>query len=167
MNVIIVKISTNPGLFFVYICPFLIPTSITISIIQIEKSVDGVLGIRILGHRMVGADETMELLRPLLFLRICLITKSISIEKNQLATLNGSGGYDDVDDEEDSQVAAAADPRSKSNFVSKTFDTRRRRKRIIYLSPSSIYVNLASFHVLLLLSSVTRWLDYFSIFGHL
>ena len=32
----------HPGLFFVYFRPFLI----TISIIQIEKSVDGVLGIQ-------------------------------------------------------------------------------------------------------------------------
>ena len=36
----------------------------TISIIQIEKSVDGVLGIRTQGHRMVGADKTMEPWRP-------------------------------------------------------------------------------------------------------
>ena len=36
----------------------------TISIIQIEKSMDGLLGIRTRGHRMVGADETMELWRP-------------------------------------------------------------------------------------------------------
>ena len=36
---------------------------ITISI-QIEKSVDGVLGIRTRGRRMVGADETTELWRP-------------------------------------------------------------------------------------------------------
>ena len=50
----------NPGLFFVYFCSFLI----TISIIQIEKSVDGVLGIRTQGLRMVGADETTELWRP-------------------------------------------------------------------------------------------------------
>ena len=35
----------------------------TISII--EKSVDGVLGIRTQGRRMVGADETTELWRPL------------------------------------------------------------------------------------------------------
>ena len=32
-----------------------------ISIIQIEKSVDGMLGIRTQGRRMVCADETMEL----------------------------------------------------------------------------------------------------------
>ena len=38
---------------------------ITISIIQIEKSVDGVLGIRTWGLRMVGVDETMELWQPL------------------------------------------------------------------------------------------------------
>ena len=45
---------------FVYFCPFLI----TISIIQIEKSIDGLLTIRTLGRRMVGADETTELWRP-------------------------------------------------------------------------------------------------------
>ena len=33
-------------------------------IIQIEKSVDGVLGIQTQGRRMVGADKTMELWRP-------------------------------------------------------------------------------------------------------
>ena len=36
----------------------------TISIIQIEKSVDRVLGIRTQVCRMVGTDETMELWRP-------------------------------------------------------------------------------------------------------
>ena len=36
----------------------------TISIIQIEKSLDGVLGIRTQGRRMVGTDETTELWRP-------------------------------------------------------------------------------------------------------
>ena len=39
---------------FVYFRSFLI------SIIQIEKSIDGVLGIRTWGRRMVGADETNE-----------------------------------------------------------------------------------------------------------
>ena len=46
---------------FVYFRSFLIP--ITISIIQIEKSVDGVLGIQTQGRRMVGKDETTELWR--------------------------------------------------------------------------------------------------------
>ena len=46
---------------FVYFRSFLIP--ITMSIIQIETSVDGVLGIRTLGRRMVGIDETTELWR--------------------------------------------------------------------------------------------------------
>ena len=46
---------------FVYFRSFLIP--ITISIIQIEKSVDGVLGIRTRGRRMVGEDKTTELWR--------------------------------------------------------------------------------------------------------
>ena len=40
-----------------YFRPFLI----TISTIQIEKSIDGVLGIRTRGHMMVGADDTTEL----------------------------------------------------------------------------------------------------------
>ena len=44
---------------FVYFRSFLITISI-----QIEKSVDGVLGIRAQGQRMVGADKTMELWRP-------------------------------------------------------------------------------------------------------
>ena len=45
---------------FIYFCHFLD----TISIIQIEKSVDGVIGIQTRGRRMEGADETTELLRP-------------------------------------------------------------------------------------------------------
>ena len=45
------------GPLFVYFCPFLI----TISIIQIEKRLDRVLGIWTRGRRMVGADETPEL----------------------------------------------------------------------------------------------------------
>ena len=45
---------------FVYFRYFLI----TISIIQIEKSIDGVLGIQTRGHRTVGTDETTELWRP-------------------------------------------------------------------------------------------------------
>ena len=49
----------NPGLFFVYFRSFLITISI-----QIEKSIDGVLGIRTRGRRMVGADETTELWQP-------------------------------------------------------------------------------------------------------
>ena len=42
---------------FVYFRPF----HITISIIQIEKSLDGVLGIQTCGRGMVVADETTEL----------------------------------------------------------------------------------------------------------
>jgi len=49
-----------PASFFVYFCPFLI----TISIIQIEKSVDGVLWIRTRGCMMVGEDKTTELWLP-------------------------------------------------------------------------------------------------------
>ena len=36
----------------------------TVSIMQIEKCVDGVHGIRTRGRRMVGADETTEIWRP-------------------------------------------------------------------------------------------------------
>ena len=46
---------------FVYFRSFLSTISI-----QIEKSIDGVLGIRTRGRRMVGADKTMELWRPFL-----------------------------------------------------------------------------------------------------
>ena len=42
---------------FVYFLSFLV----TFSIIQIEKSVDGVLGIQTRGRRMLCADETTEL----------------------------------------------------------------------------------------------------------
>ena len=45
---------------FVYFRSFLVTISL-----QIEKSIDGVLGIRTRGRRMVGADETTELWRPL------------------------------------------------------------------------------------------------------
>ena len=49
----------NPGLFFIYFRPFHITNQL-----QIEKSVDGMLGIRTRGRRMVGADKTTELWRP-------------------------------------------------------------------------------------------------------
>ena len=47
---------------FIYFLLFLI----TISIIQIEKRVDGVLGIRTRGRRMVGADETTDILHQII-----------------------------------------------------------------------------------------------------
>ena len=49
---------------FVYFHYFLA----TITITQIEKSIDGVLGIQTRGRRMVGADKSTELWRP-----ICLL----------------------------------------------------------------------------------------------
>ena len=55
--------------FFVYFHSFLV----TILITQIEKIVDGVLGIWTRGCRMVVADETMELWRPLLLQDIRLL----------------------------------------------------------------------------------------------
>ena len=49
----------NPGLFLFIFVYFLVIISI-----QIEKSIDGVLGFQTRGHRKVGADETTELWRP-------------------------------------------------------------------------------------------------------
>ena len=49
-----------PTSFCFYFCPFLI----TISIIQIVKSVDGLLGFQTRGRRMVVADDTTELWQP-------------------------------------------------------------------------------------------------------
>ena len=45
---------------FVYFRSFLVTISL-----QIKKRINGVLGIRTRGRRMVGADETMQLWRPL------------------------------------------------------------------------------------------------------
>ena len=56
---------------FVYFRSFL-----TISL-QNEKSIDGVLGIRTRGRRMVGADETTELWRPpQLFIKVTTMVKT-------------------------------------------------------------------------------------------
>ena len=52
----------------------------TISIIQIEKSVDGVLGIQTQGCRMVGADKTTELWRPPTLVKL---TKDLLVWSNQ------------------------------------------------------------------------------------
>ena len=57
------KNGPNPA-FFVYFHPFLI----TISIIPIEKSIDGVLGIRTRGRRIVGANYTTEPISLCLFI---------------------------------------------------------------------------------------------------
>ena len=52
----------NPGHFFVYLRPFLVAKTITFSIstIYIEGSVDGLLGIRTWGRRMVSKNETTD-----------------------------------------------------------------------------------------------------------
>ena len=56
------------GLFLFIFILFLV----TISIIQIEKSVDGVLGIRTKGRRMIGTDKTTELWQPPMVLNLLL-----------------------------------------------------------------------------------------------
>ena len=56
---------------FVYFHPFLV----TISITQIEISLEGVLGIWTIGHRMVGADETMDKIF-LLYLKWSILVSS-------------------------------------------------------------------------------------------
>ena len=63
---------------FGYFRSFLIP--ITISKIQIEKSLDGVLGIQTWGRRMVGPDKTTELwrvLHPKNVLTLCKIPRIV------------------------------------------------------------------------------------------
>ena len=57
----IVKLQKKSRPLSVYFRPCLIEISITILIIQIEKSIDGVLGIRTWGCTMVGADKATEL----------------------------------------------------------------------------------------------------------
>ena len=52
---------------FVYFRSFLVTISI-----QIEKSIDGVLGIRTRGLRVVGADETTEYNQFIYLLIVCL-----------------------------------------------------------------------------------------------
>ena len=56
----------NLGIFFIYFRHFLFPPTITVSIstTRMEKSVDGVLGIRTCGRCVVGADKTMDLWLP-------------------------------------------------------------------------------------------------------
>ena len=64
--VVVFLIWANLGIFFIYFRHFLFPPTITVSIstTRMEKSVDGVLGIRTCGRRMVGADKTMDLWLP-------------------------------------------------------------------------------------------------------
>ena len=66
-TMIFIKKWAYPGLFLVYFRPFLI----TISIIQIEKSIDGVLGVQTHGRMMVGALDYKELWRPPTTKKIC------------------------------------------------------------------------------------------------
>ena len=60
---------------FVYFRPFLI----TIPIIQIVKSIEGVLGIQTWGRRMVGADETTKLWWPP-YQQVQLILQNLQID---------------------------------------------------------------------------------------
>ena len=66
----------QPRPLFVYSRHFLV----TISVIQTEKSIDGMLGIRTRGRRMVGADVTTEIWRPprSLFLLITTVVVLVS-----------------------------------------------------------------------------------------
>ena len=80
--IIFVKLGQSRPL-FVYFCSFLVK----ISIIQIEKSIDGVLGIRTWGRTMVGTKEIMELWRPPRFFAI--------ITLRPCRSSIGLTGYDD------------------------------------------------------------------------
>ena len=59
----------------------------TFSIIQIEKSVEGVLGIQTRGRRMVGADETTELWRPLINNRFTYLVESKLVKQEVSCTV--------------------------------------------------------------------------------
>ena len=63
---------------------------VTISIIQIEKSVDCVLGIWTQGRSMVGRDETTELWRPPIHLPKLMVTLNMSpcFSDNQRSIIN-------------------------------------------------------------------------------
>ena len=71
---------------FVYFRYFLITISI------IEKSIDGVLGIRTQGRRMVGADETTELWRPLKLRVIIRIFHSRAVLSRKLTYVQLKSG---------------------------------------------------------------------------
>ena len=79
----------HPGIFFVYFRAFLI----TISIKQIENSIDGVLGIRTRSRRMVGADDTTELWRQptskKLFATAQNVQRFYLTEPNGIKLMNG------------------------------------------------------------------------------
>ena len=79
------------GLFFVYFSPF----SVTISIIQIEKNKDGVLGIRTRGCCMVGTDETMELWQPPItpYYLCNWIRATVLLVEHMWNEMNGIGNY--------------------------------------------------------------------------
>ena len=64
---------------FVYFFTFLF----TVSKIQIEKSVDGVLGIQTQGRRMVGTDETRKLWWPPIPFNFWLMNFAFFIPTNQ------------------------------------------------------------------------------------
>ena len=74
----------NSGLFLFYFRYFLDTISI------IEKSVDGVLGIRTRCRNVVGADETTELWRPL---NISIVT---SDAKNQFSGQDRDPSFDQM-----------------------------------------------------------------------
>ena len=70
---------------FVYFHSFLV----TISIILIEKSIDGVLRIQTRGHRMVGADKTTEIWRPpVIYVSLCTMILLLSIPLYVLASFS-------------------------------------------------------------------------------
>ena len=68
---------------FVYFCSFLVTISI-----QIEKSIDGVLGIRTWGRTMVGADVTTELWRPPTLVDIIVTTLNGDLAISVLRHIN-------------------------------------------------------------------------------
>ena len=83
---ILVFVWDKPGLFFGYFRPFLILISITISIIQIRKSIDGVLGIWTWGRRMVGSRWNHGAMAASHRQRTCITCVYILFTLNQCST---------------------------------------------------------------------------------
>ena len=101
-----------------YFHPFLGPISIAISI-QIEKSIDGVLGIRTRDCRIVGTDETTELW--LLKIKLTVTINLMKISRSFLL-VGGDGVLPDI---ETMATALQEDPEGLCNLLRLLFQHHR------------------------------------------
>ena len=77
---IILFLWANSGLFLFIFVPFSLQFQY-----KLKKSIVGMLGIRTWGHRMVGADNTMELWRPLILMLATLMLATLMLATLMLA----------------------------------------------------------------------------------